>query len=79
MAAVESEIVVTETTEVIMPRDRSESGKKMAEIMKDIVDLVPDTELEALLGMTLNWMKDNEYNLQDTPENLIAKLRSSGE
>ncbi len=65
-------------TVIVQNPIRSSAGSKMAEVLHDIVKLVPDDELVSLLSVTLTWMKDNGYNLQDTPENLIAKLMDNG-
>jgi hypothetical protein len=66
------------TTVNVTDRKHSPVGEKKVATLQDLVSIIPDEELDSLLLVNLVWMKDNGYNLQDTPENLIARLSEDG-
>lgn len=67
------------TTTNITDRKHSPTGQRKVDTLQDLVSIIPDEELDALLFVNLVWLRDNGYNLQDTPENLIARLNEDVE
>lgn len=47
---------------------------KKARILQDYLDIVPDDEIDEMFLLVLNFMKDHDYRLKDTPEALLKML-----
>jgi len=68
-------VTVTKNTTIITVRERSKADAYKVEFLKDLLSIIASEDLDAMLLTMLQSLHDLGYNLKDTPENLVGRIR----
>jgi len=68
-------IKVVETEEIITRRERSELNASNIAILKDLLDIVAEEDVDKVFVSLLSELRDLGYRLQDEPQALLERLK----
>jgi hypothetical protein len=70
-------VTITEDEETIGVRERSVMSGRKVRILKALIDVVADEDLDAVLLANMTALRGLGYNLRDEPEALLEALKRS--